>query len=102
MVKEIKTFLLPITAARTELDTQVNAALAEGWTLAKLKFYPAHRCFFVKLTRDPQGDLKEALRTIKRHCKSIPEGEGCPSCELFDFCDREWRHEPEEWELPEL
>ena len=88
-----------------DFDSQVNAALAEGYRL--------HRRFVIRsgylaelVMVDPpaQQDPFEALHVVKDYCQSVPGNDcGTERCALFYWC-HQLRNggDPTDWILPEV
>ena len=58
-------------------DTQVNEALADGWTLTRRLTGPDH--FVAELEREIITDAEKCCENCK-HCLISPEKEPCLSC----------------------
>lgn len=101
---KIKTISIPLIDRR-DFDEEVNAALAEGWVLAKREvLWPQvqgkNSMLYAELVlpdapAEPEkpADLMEAMRMIYAECCKYDR---CINCSLFNVCDG---GSPDNWRI---
>ena len=77
-MKQIKTIHHRIDEARA-FDTEINAAIVEGWQLTKREFVPGYCMLYAEMEREEITEAERCCENCK-HYEQSASTEPCRSC----------------------